>query len=136
MINTFSIQGVTFMWTGIHCTRKRPFYLLFKDKHHIFSLKITKPELTTYTIGQLGHWGNFEPRGWGQILPLIDVSLMWAELSIALTKGSISLGNWKELMHTLCGFSWNQDCFVQQWNFYIFTYHLYYALARRQLFSK
>ena len=51
--------------TGIHCTQKTPFYLLFKDKHQIFSVKITKPELTTYTIRKLGPLLSFWAQGWG-----------------------------------------------------------------------
>ena len=38
-------------WNSLH--QKRPFYLLVQDRHPIFSVKITKPGITTYTIGKL-----------------------------------------------------------------------------------
>ena len=37
----------------------------FQDKQHIFSVKITKPELTTYIIINLGYYGHFESKGGG-----------------------------------------------------------------------
>ena len=33
--------------------------LLYQDKHKIFSVKTTKPELTTYIIGKLGPLRSF-----------------------------------------------------------------------------
>ena len=50
-------------WNSLH--PKKAIIPIFQDKHQIFSVKTTKPELTTYTIRKLGTLQSFWAYGLG-----------------------------------------------------------------------